>query len=153
MAKLKFSITTAVVALVRIGVSLALTTYAAITTTSTLSSIGAVSTSANLGVYSNSACTTPLSSINWGTITAGGNTTQTIYIKNTSSGVSLTLNMTTTGWSPTSVNGPVTITWSQQGTDLQPGQSIAATLTLAVSSSEVGITSFSVQINIGGTSP
>jgi len=153
MAKRKLSITTAVVALVIIGTALALTTYAAITTSSTLTSTGTVSTSANLSVYSDSACTTPLSTINWGTLTAGGNTTQTIYIKNTSSGVSLTLNMTANGWSPTSADGPVAITWNQESTDLQPGQSVAATITLTVSPTEVGITTFSVQINIDGTSP
>ena len=49
--------------------------------------------------------------------------------------------------------GSITITWNQQGTDLQPGASIAATLTLTVSSTVVDLTAFSVQINIGGTNP
>src|SRR5208337_3471920 len=102
---------------------------------------------------SDSGCTQPLSSINWGTLTAGGTSTQTIYIKNTSSGLSLSLSMTTTSWSPTSANGPITITWNQQGTDLQPGASVAAILTLTVSSSISDITSFSVQISISGTNP
>jgi hypothetical protein len=110
-----------------------------------------VSTSAGLAVYSNSACTTSLSSINWGTLTAGGTTTQTIYVKNTSSGLSLTLNMTTSSWSPASANGPIAIKWNQQSTVLQPGASVAAVLTLTVSSSISGVTSFSVNINIGGT--
>ena len=153
MAKLKLSIIIAVVALVIIGFALSVTTFSAITTSTTLSSTGTVSTSANLGVYSNSACTTSLSSINWGTLTAGGTSTQTIYVKNTSSGLSLTLNMTTSSWNPTSANGPITITWNQQSTDLQPGASVAATLTLTVSSSIVDITSFSVQICITGTNP
>ncbi|MGA3290980.1 MAG: hypothetical protein ABSD42_12155 [Candidatus Bathyarchaeia archaeon] len=136
-----------------IGIALTLTTFAAFSTSSTLSSSGTVSTSANLGVYSNSGCTTPLTSINWGALTAGATSTQTIYIKNISSGISLTLNMTTSNWSPTTANGPITITWNQQCTDLQPGASVAATLTLTVTSSISGITSFSVQINIGGTNP
>ena len=153
MAKRKISITTAIVALIIIGIVLTLNTFAAITTSTNVSSTGVVSTSANLGVYSNSGCTTSLSSIPWGTLTSGGTTTYTIYVKNTSSGLSLTLNMTTTSWSPASANGPITITWNQQGTDLQPGASTTATLTLTVSSSIVDITSFSVNIVIGGTSP
>ncbi len=153
MAKLKLSITTAVVALVIIGVALALTTFAAITTSTAVSSSGTVSTSAGLAVYSNSACTIPLSSISWGTLTPGGTTTQTIYVKNTSTGLSLSLNMTTSSWSPASANGPITITWNQQSTDLQPGASVAAVLTLTVSSSISDVTSFSVNINIGGTNP
>ncbi|HKM60632.1 MAG TPA: hypothetical protein VJY36_07150, partial [Candidatus Bathyarchaeia archaeon] len=112
---------------------------------------GAVTTSANCGLYSNSACTKPLSSIDWGILTAGGTVTQTIYVKNTGSGLPLTLNMTTTNWSPASANGPITVTWDQEGTILSPGQSTAATLTLAVSSSEIGLTNFGVQISITGT--
>jgi len=150
-AKRKLSIATAVVALVIIGIALALTTFAVITTSQTVSSTGAVSTSANLGLYSDSACTIPLSSINWGTLTAGGTSIQTIYVKNIGSGLSLTLDMTTSSWSPASANGPITITWNQEGIILEPGQSIAATLTLTVSSSISDITSFGVQINIGGT--
>ncbi|MGD0203766.1 MAG: hypothetical protein ABSC20_07685 [Candidatus Bathyarchaeia archaeon] len=153
MAKRKLSITTAVVTLVIIGIALALTTFAAITTSTTVPATGTVTTSAGLAVYSNSACTTSLSSINWGTLTAGGTTTQTIYVKNTSTGLSLSLNMTTSGWSPASANGPITVTWNPQSTDLQPGASTAATLTLTVSSSISDITSFSVNINIGGTNP
>ncbi len=152
-AKRKLSIATAVIALVIIGIALTLTTFAAITTSTNMSSTGTVSTSAGLGVYSNSQCTTSLSSINWGTLTPGGTTTQTIYVKNTGTGLSLTLNLTTSNWSPTSANGPITITWNQQGTDLQPGASVAAILTLTVSSSISDITSFSVQISISGTNP
>jgi hypothetical protein len=90
-----------------------------------------------------------MSSVNWGTLTAGQTSNQTIFIKNISSG-QLTLNMTTTDWSPESANGPITLTWNQEGTILLPGQSTAAILTLTVSASEVGITSFSFQIQITG---
>jgi len=113
-------------------------------------SSGTMAASANCGLYSNSACTFPMSSVNWGTLSAGETSNQTIYIKNISSG-QLTLNMTTTDWSPESANGPITLTWNQEGTILLPGQSTAAILTLTVSASEVGITNFSFQIQITGT--
>ena len=151
MPKIKLSLTATVVALVTIAIALTLTTFAAITTSQNLSSSGTVTTSPGLGVYSNSACTTTLGSINWGTLTAGGNITQTIYIKNTGSGLSLALGMATSNWTPAGANGPITLTWNQGGTRLQPGQSIAATLTLAVSSNITDVTNFSVQINITGT--
>jgi hypothetical protein len=106
-----------------------------------------------MGVYSDSSCTQALSSINWGTPTPGGTVTQTIYLKNTSSGLSLTLNMTTRNWNPTTANGPIAITWNQQGADLAPGQAVATTLTLTVSSSISSITGFSVNICITGTNP
>ena len=141
------------VALAIMAIALTLITFSVVTTSQTVSSVGTVSTSANLGVYSNSACTIPLSSINWGTLTAGGTTAQAIYIKNTSIDLSLTLSMTTSSWSPASANGPITITWNQQNTDLQPGASVEAILTLTVSSSISNVTGFSVNINIGGTNP
>jgi hypothetical protein len=131
--------------------ALSIATFSAITTSATLYSSGTVSTSAGLAVYSNSACTTSLSSISWGSLSPGGTATETIYVKNTSSGLSLTLNMITSSWSPASANGPITITWNQQSTVLQPGASVAAVLTLTVSSSISGVTSFNVNINIGGT--
>jgi len=132
------------------AVSLTLTTFAAISTSQSVQLNGQVTTSANLGVYSNSACTTPLSSINWGTLPVGGNITQTIYIKNTGVGLSLALNMGTSNWSPASADGPIILTWNQGGTRLQPGQSIAANLTLTVSPTITDVTNFNVQINITG---
>ena len=149
--KIKLSITASVIILVTIAIALTLTTFAAITTSQSLTSNGQVTTSANLGVYSNSACTIPLTSINWGTLTAGGNITQTIYVKNTGSGLGLTLSMGTSNWTPAGADGPMTLTWNQGGTRLQPGQSVAATLTLVVSPTIADVTSFSVQINITGT--
>ena len=149
--KIKLSVTASIVALVLIAAVLTVTTFAAITTTQNLSSNGTVTTSANLGVYSNVGCTAPLTTINWGTLTPGGNITQTIYVKNTGSGLSLALSMTTANWTPTSANGPITLTWNQGGTRLNPGQSVAATLTLTVSSTIADVTNFSVQINITGT--
>jgi hypothetical protein len=149
--KLKLSLSTAVIVLVTIAVALTLTTYAAISTTQNVSSSGAVTTSANLGVYSNVGCTTPLSSVNWGTITPGANITQIVYIKNTGTGLSLALSMGTSSWTPAGANGPITLTWNQEATRLTPGQSVAAVLTLSVSSSIADVTNFSVQINITGT--
>ena len=141
------------VALAIMAIALTLITFSVVTTSETVSSASTVSTSANLGVYSNSACTIPLSSINWGTLTPGETTTQTIYIKNTSIDLSLTLSMTTSSWSPANANEPITITWNQQNTDLQPGTSVDAILTLTVSSNISNVTSFNANINIGGTNP
>lgn len=111
---------------------------------------GTVNVSANLGVDSDSACTIPVTSINWGTLNPGGNTAQTVYIKNTGSGLSLALNMTTSNWS-TGANGQITLTWNQENTRLNPGQSVAAILTLNVSPTIADVTNFSVQITITGT--
>ena len=141
----------AVTALTAIAIILSASTYAALSTNQNLSTTGEVNVSANLGVYSNSECTTQINTISWGTLEPGGSTTQTIYIKNTGSGVSLSLSMTTTNWNPASANGPITITWNRENTILSPGQSTSATITLTVSPSISDVTNFSVQISITGT--
>ena len=151
--KPKLSITTAIIALAVIGIALTLTTFAALSTSTNLPSNGTIFTSANLGLYWNSACTNPANAINWGNPTPGSVTNQTVYIKNTSVGLSLTLNMTTSNWSPANSDGKITLTWNREGTELQPGQSTTATLTLTVSPNIVDITNFNVQICITGTNP
>jgi len=134
-----------------IALAITVTTYAAITTTKDVSSTGTITTSANLGIYSDSACTNALSTISWGSVTAGTNATQTIYVKNTGTGT-MTLNLSTNSWTPTNANTYITITWNKNGSTLSAGQSTAATITIAVSSSITGITSFSNTISITGTS-
>jgi hypothetical protein len=141
----------AVIALVIIGIASVATTYAALIVNQNVSSSGSITVSANLGIYSDSGCTVPLSSLSWGNITAGTNVQRTVYVKNTSSGCSLTLSMTASGWSPSTANGNMTLSWNQEGSRLVPGQSVAAVFTLAVSSSIVDVTNFNVQISITGT--
>ncbi len=141
----------AISVLTTIAVILTASTYAALSTNQNLSTTGEINVSANIGLYSNSECTTTTNSISWGTLIPGGSTTQTVYIKNTSNGVSLSLNMATTNWNPTSANGPITITWNRENTILSPGQATTATITLTVSPNISNVTNFSVQISITGT--
>ncbi len=144
--KIVLSITVLIV----VATVLTATTYAALSTNRNLSTTGTVDVSANLGVYSDSACTTTLSTISWGNLTPGESTTQTIYVKNTGAGVSLSLSMATSSWNPSSANGPIIITWNRENTVLTPGQVTTATITLTVSSSITDVTNFSVQISITG---
>jgi hypothetical protein len=102
-------------------------------------------------VYSDNACTSPTGNLNWGSISPGDTETATVYVKNTGDSNSITLSIQTSNWNPTSASHYLTLTWDKQGTVLAPGQSTEATITLTVSSSITGITSFSVQISISGT--
>ena len=130
--------------------ALATLTLAAINVSQNVSSSGTITTSPNIGVYSDSACTTNMTSINWGSVAAGGTATQTVYVKNTGTG-SMTLSLAVSNWSPSGASTYITISWNRQGTQLSAGGSVAATLTLTVSSSITGITSFSNTIAISGT--
>ena len=129
--------------------ALAALTLGAITVTQNVSSSGVV-TDSNIGVYSDSGCTTNMTSINWGSVAAGGTATQTVYVKDTGTGA-MTLSLAVSNWSPSGASTYITISWNKQGTQLSAGQSVAATITLTVSSSITGITSFSNTITISGT--
>jgi hypothetical protein len=140
-----------VVALILVAIALTATTYGAISVNQSLTTNGSITVTANLGLYSNTICTTSLSAIDWGTITPGNNQTRVVYVKNTGTGTSLTLSISTNTWTPSIANGPITVTWDQEGTRLAPGQSVAAVIKLTSSSSIVDVSNFSVQILITGS--
>jgi hypothetical protein len=139
----------AVIALIAIATFLTVTTAGLLSVNQAIPSSGTV-TAVNVGVYSNSACTQNLTSINWGTISPNSSSTKTIYVKNTGN-TQLTLSMTKINWNPANANGPITLTWNKEGTTLNAGQVTTATLTLSVSESISGITDFNVDIVITGT--
>lgn len=116
------------------------------------SSDALLSISSGLQVYFDSACNNPVESIEWGSISPGGTDTVTVFIKNTESSNSLSLSLGTSDWNPTSAGQYLTLSWNQQGKVLAAGQTIEASITLAVSPSIVGVTTFSMQITVSGTS-
>jgi hypothetical protein len=140
-----------IIALILVAVALTATTYGAISVNKSLSTNGSITVTPNLGLYSDIGCNTTLSTIDWGTITPGNNQTRTVYVKNTGTGTSLTLCISTSSWTPINANGPITVSWDQEGTRLAPGQSTRAVIKLNSSSSIVDVTTFSVQILISGT--
>ncbi|MCW3984552.1 MAG: hypothetical protein NWE96_11265 [Candidatus Bathyarchaeota archaeon] len=152
-----------VTALCLVSLTLAVTTYGATQQNLALNTSGTIvtivkssntnaQTSADLGlkVYSDSACTTPLSAISWGAIPPGGTANQVIYIKNTGN-APLTLGMTTANWNPTEAAASLVLTWDKQSAVLMPGQSTQATLVLMAVSNIQGITSFGFQIILVAT--
>ena len=141
--------TGATIAIAVTGLFLTLITAGLLTTSQTVPSAGTI-TAVNVGVYSDSACTQNLTSINWGTLPPGNSTTRTIYIKNTGTG-SITLSMTTANWIPSNANTYLTLTWDRANYVLNANVSVSATLTLAASVSAGNITSFSFNIIITGT--
>src|SRR5674476_1010385 len=118
-----------IIALILVAVALTATTYGAISVNKSLSTNGSINVTPNLGLYSDSGCTTNLSTIDWGTITPGNNQTRTVYVKNTGTGTALTLSISTSTWNPTTANGPITISWNKEDTRISPGQSVAAVIT------------------------
>jgi len=126
-----------------------MTGLGALTTTRTFPNSGTIN-AIGITIYSNPGCTTPLSSISWGTLNAGDTATQTIYVLNNGT-IPVTLAMTYGNWNPQSAQSYITLSWNQGSTQLGSGSVATAVLTLTVSSSISGVTNFSFDINITGT--
>jgi hypothetical protein len=103
-----------------------------------------------LDIYSDSSCTKKISSIDWGTLTAGGSITKTVYLKNSGT-TPLTLSLAKTNWSPSTISSSISCVWNRQNTVLAPNKITSATLTLTTAANFSIRTSFSLNIVITGT--
>ena len=112
----------------------------------TITNAGSVKT-IGVGVYWDQPLTNPVSSINWGTIEPGANVNKTVYIRNEGNAPA-TLSMTTSNWNPSSASSYMTLSWNYGGQTLAVNEVRQVTLTLHVSSSVTGVTSFSFDITI-----
>jgi hypothetical protein len=139
----------ATIAIAVTGLFLTMITAGALVSSQTIPSGGTI-TAVNVGVYSNSACTSNCTSIDWGTLSPGGSTTKTIYVKNTGT-IPVTLSMTPANWSPSNANNYLTVTWNRANYALAAGASVSAILTLTASSSAGSLTNFSFDVVITGT--
>ena len=108
-----------------------------------------VTIDANLGIYSESTCTSTLTTIDWQAVSPGSSVTKTIYVKNLGN-TQLKLSLSATNIFPAAAAGQIALTWDQEGTTLRVGEVRKATVTLQVSSSASGFQSFSVDIAISG---
>ena len=142
----------AVILMTVAAIAVAGITFAALTANQNVPSSGTITSGPNVSVYSNSACNNPVTSINWGSIEAGGSASQTIYIEDTG-GAAMTLSISVSSWSPSTASTYITVSWTGQGSQISPGVSgaLPVTLTLNVLPSITGITTFSNSITISGT--
>jgi len=140
--------TGATIALTATAIFLTLVT-AGLITTQTIPSDGTVVSAVNIGVYTDSQCTQNCTNISWGTLNPNSTTNKTIYVKNTGT-VPVTLTMTTANWTPTTASLVITLSWDQQDTILDAGQSTPTNLTLTVATDTGDLTNFNFNIVITG---
>ena len=155
MASKESIITGAMIILVTytLGLSLVSQAFPATQTTKTLSSAGSIQiqTTADIGIYSDSGCTTPLTSLQWGTLQPGGSQTYDCWIKNEGN-TPLTLSLQTSNWSPANAENYIGLSWDYNGAPISVGATVHVTLTLSVNAGITGITSFSFDVTIVGSS-
>ena len=108
------------------------------------------STTSNIGIYSDAACTNPISSLNWGNLPQGTSATQNVYLENLN-------NQTMTVTASISSNTTTGITFTNSGPlNMIPGSSGPSVyqlqMTLSASSSaKIGIINFN--ISLAGATP
>ncbi len=143
-----------IVAIAATGLILTVLSAGVLNSSQTLHSQGTltqVQTTINIGVYSDSACTQSVSSLNWGALTPGGSTSRTVWIKNTGNATAV-LSMSTSAWNPANANQWLSLSWDKEGTVIAPNGVVQATLTLTVAQSvDSSITTFAFDIQITGT--
>jgi len=129
--------------------TMGLSVLASVQTSRTVSNTGSVK-AVGVGVYWDSGCTSPVSSIPWGMLDPGSSKNVTCYIRNEGNSVS-TLSMYTSNWNPSSASSYITLSWNYGGQSISPGGVVKVTFTLSISASINGITSFSFDITIIGS--
>jgi hypothetical protein len=132
-----------------VGAAAAIMAFGTLSNNRSIQSYGTVK-AINVGVYWNSGCTNVTSTVNWGMLSPGTSKDFTIYVKNEGN-VAMKLSLVAQNWSPTNAPSYMTLSWNREGQSVNSGSVLSATLSLSVSSSISGITSFSFDIIITGT--
>jgi hypothetical protein len=138
-----------------LGLSLVSQAFPAAQTSQTLSSTGSIQiqTTYGIGVYSDSQCNNPLTSLSWGTLEPGESQNVVCYIKNEGNSPT-TLSMDASNWNPPSLatSNDLVLSWNYNGHSINADATVQVTFTLTVDVSIEGITNFSFDITIVGTS-
>jgi hypothetical protein len=98
-----------------------------------------------VGVYWDSGCSQPVSSIDWGMVEPGAVKNVTVYIRNEGN-APITLSLQTSNWNPPNAADYISLNWNYNGQAINANQVIAVTLSLSISTNIQGITSFSFDI-------
>jgi hypothetical protein len=116
---------------------------------STISSVGTFK-AIGIGVYWDESLTNRATEIDWGFLTPGDQKSFTVYVRNEGN-LPLTLHLSTSNWNPSPASSYLTLTWSQFDQTIKAATTVPVTLTLAVSESVTGISSFSFDITAVGS--
>jgi len=101
-----------------------------------------------VGVYWWQNCSSAVASIDWGVLYAGAVKSTVVYVRNEGAQGSA-LNMSTTGWSPSSASNYFKVSWNYSGIVLNPDEVVEVTLTLSVSSNVPQLSSVGFDLVVG----
>lgn len=112
-----------------------------------LSGAGKIVIPPGLGVYSDAACSVPVSSLDFGSFGPGENVTRTVYIRNEGSETGI-LSLTTQNWNPLLAKEYLAFSWNREGAQLPGGDVVEARFNikaLNTLTNESGITTFAFE--------
>lgn len=115
----------------------------------TLPNMGTVK-AMGVGVYWDSSCNNQVTSIDWGAVEPGATKGVTVYIKNEGNAPE-TLSLETENWDPSIASSYMSLAWDYGGQVIDADAVFQVTLSLSVSDTIEGITSFSFDIVITGS--
>ena len=120
--------------------------YAALQYSVTISTHGII-ISREFNFYSDSACASKVSSIDWGTLEPGQQVNRTLYMKSSlASDVSASLAVR--NFEPAVGSSYLVLAWDYLGAPIASGQVLLVTFTLRVASTVTGISLFSFDIEV-----
>jgi len=138
----------AILGIVILVIATAVSTLGLLSNGKTVQSRGAIKT-VNVGAYWNSGCTNATTTIDWGMVSPGTVSNVSFYVRNEGN-LLLRLGISTQNWSPIGASSYISLSWNREGQALAAGNVTLATLTLNVSASINGVSSFSFDIVISG---
>jgi hypothetical protein len=103
-----------------------------------------------VGVYWDNGCTNVVSSIDWGLLEPGSVKTVTVYVRNEGN-APIVLSLQTENWNPDGASSYMSLGWNYGGQQIDVNAVLPVTLSLSISPSIQGITSFSFTIIISAT--
>jgi len=148
----EFTVAIATLALLMYTLALSLVSQVAspLVTEKSISNAGSVK-AIGVGVYWDENCTSEISFIDWGMLEPGLSENVTVHIRNEGNSVA-SLSMETSNWSPSNASNYITLSWGYSGESIDPDEVVRITFTLSISATIEGITNFSFDITIVGSS-
>jgi len=105
-------------------------------------------TTRGVGVYWDANCSSPVYSLDWGSVEPGSIKNQTVFIRNEGNEPS-TLFLNTTNWNPPNALDFIKLNWDYNGYIIDPQETTEVTLTLFVAPVTEGLKDFNFDIIIG----
>lgn len=84
-----------------------------------------------INLYTDQECNTPLTSVDWGQITAGTTSSTTMYLKNEGD-MTVNAQLQTENWTPSDSSSFLSLSWDYSGEPIYPDESVRISLRLDV---------------------